>query len=95
MVSLDKIGDSLWKGFKNLTKTTAKIGSDIVADSAEALQGEVKNAQANTKARIDANPNIDNATKTVAKIGTNIAGYSTRVALGLAKILGRAVKKNL
>lgn len=95
MSTFNKIGDSLWKGFKSAAKFTAKIGSDIVADGAEALQSGIKNTQANTKARIDARTDIDNPTKTVAKIGTDVVGYSTRGLLGFTKIVGKAVKKNL
>lgn len=95
MKILEKAGNSLLKGVKNTLKVTAKIGSDILADSAESLQDGVKNIQANTKASVDSRTDIDNATKTVAKIGTDAVGYTTRGALGLLKIFGKAVKKNL
>lgn len=95
MSTLDKMGGSLWKGFKSIAKTTAKIGSDLLADTAEALEGNVKNAQANAKSSIDAKPGLDSTTKTVAKIGTDLFGYTARGALGIARIFGRAVKKNL
>lgn len=89
----EKIGDSLWQGFKSFLKLGSRVGGYVGEKSFESLNNVVKNNQRDIKAKIDSNPNLDDQGKAVLKGLTNGAGLIAKGATTLLKHTFSAIKK--